>query len=353
MSQNHTSESQQNSVFLSVVIPVYNEQECLETMYQRLTAVLDQMDETSEVIFTNDGSKDKSSEILAEFHKRRPHQIRVIEFNGNFGQHMAIMAAFERARGEVVINLDADLQNPPEEIPRFIEKYREGYDYIGSIRDNRKDNYVLRSLPSKMVNKLRGKVTDIHITDQGCMMRLYARRIVDLITQCDEASTFITALGYRFATNPTELVIRHDAREEGESKYDAYRLIRVTFDLFTGFSMAPLHVFTVFGSIVSVLSGLLVAYLVGRRLIIGPEAQGLFTLQAILIFLVSVAIMGIGIVGEYVGRIYEVVRKRPRFLIKHVLETTGPDDFQKEQTVNHSDERVNQKSHKTAPKKTA
>lgn len=174
------------------------------------------------------------------------------------------------------------------------------------------------------MNKLRGKVTDIHITDQGCMMRSYSRRIVDLITQCDEGSTFITALGYRFATNPTELVIRHDAREEGESKYDAYRLIRVTFDLFTGFSMAPLHVFTVFGFVVSALSGLLVTYMIGRRIIIGPEAEGLFTLFAILFFLVSVAITGIGIVGEYVGRIYEVVRKRPRFLIKEVLETKTP-----------------------------
>ncbi len=314
-------QNKNTAVYLSVVIPVYNEEECLETMYQRLTAVLDKIKKPTEIIFTNDGSKDRSSEILKEFHERRPHQIRVIEFNGNFGQHMAIMAAFERARGEVIINLDADLQNPPEEIPRFLKKYEEGYDYIGSIRDNRKDSYILRSLPSKMLNKLRGKVTDIHITDQGCMMRLYARRIVDLITQCDESSTFITALGYRFAINPTELVIRHDAREEGESKYDAYRLIRVTFDLFTGFSMAPLHVFTVFGFIVSALSGLLVAYMIGRRLIIGPEAEGLFTLFAILFFLVSVAITGIGIVGEYVGRIYEVVRKRPRFLIKEVLDT--------------------------------
>jgi len=308
-------------IYLSVVIPVYNEEECLETLYKRLTAVLDKIDKPSEIVFTNDGSSDKSAEILKSFHKRRPRQIRVIEFNGNFGQHMAIMAAFERTRGEVVINLDADLQNPPEEIPRFLEKFEAGYDYVGSIRDHRKDSYILRSLPSKFMNKLRGKVTDIHITDQGCMMRSYSRRIVDLITRCDEASTFITALGYRFATNPTEIVIRHDAREEGDSKYDAYRLIRVTFDLFTGFSMAPLHVFTVFGFIVSALSGLLVAYMIARRLIIGPEAEGLFTLFAILFFLVSVAITGIGIVGEYVGRIYEVVRKRPRFLIKEVLDT--------------------------------
>ena len=309
-----------SKIYLSVVIPVYNEEESLENLYSRLTAVLDSINKPFEIIFTNDGSRDKSSVILLEFYKRRPNQIRVIEFNGNFGQQMAIMAGFELSRGEVVINLDADLQNPPEEIPRLLEKYEEGCDYVGSIRDNRKDSYLLRTLPSKLLNWLRGKVTNIHITDQGCMMRAYSRRIVDLIKQCDESSTFITALGYKFAMNPTEIVIRHDESEEGKSKYGAYLLILVTFDLFTGFSMVPLHVFTVFGFVVSALSSVLVAYKVIRRLVIGPEADGVFTLFAILFFLVSVAITGIGIVGEYVGRIYEVVRKRPRYLIKEVLQ---------------------------------
>lgn len=308
-------------IYVSVVIPVYNEEDVLETLFNRLMPVMDKLGKPFEVIFTNDGSRDRSSEILKSFHKKRPHQVRVIEFNGNFGQHMAIMAAFEVTRGEIVINLDADLQNPPEEIPRFVEKYEEGYDYIGSIRDHRKDNYLLRSLPSKFMNWLRGKITDIHITDQGCMMRAYSRRIVDLMKQCYEPSTFITALGYSFAVNPTELVIRHDARELGDSKYDAYRLIRVSFDLFTGFSMAPLQVFTVFGFLVSALSGVLVLYMLGRRLMIGPEAEGLFTLFAILFFLISVAITGIGIVGEYIGRIYQVVRKRPRYLIREIVET--------------------------------
>lgn len=310
----------ENSVYLSVVIPAYNEEACLETLYERLTKVLDGLGKSFEIIFTNDGSQDRTGEILADFHKRRPNQIRVIEFNGNFGQHMAIMAAFERVRGEVIINMDADIQNPPEEIPKFLEKYEAGHDYVGSYRDGRKDSFLLRGLPSKIMNYVRGKVTDIHISDQGCMMRAYSRRIVDLIARCDESSTFITALGYKFSTNPTEIAVQHQERKEGDSKYDLYLLVRVTFDLFTGFSMAPLHVFTVFGFVVSGLSGILVAYLMFRRLFIGPEAEGLFTLFAIMFFLVSVAIAGIGIVGEYVGRIYEVVRKRPRFLIREVLE---------------------------------
>lgn len=310
-------------IYLSVVIPVYNEEEVLESLYKRLIKVCDDLGKHFEIIFTNDGSKDRTSEILKEFHARRPHQIRVIEFSGNFGQHMAIMAAFERVRGEVIINLDADLQNPPEEIPRLLEQYQQGYDYVGSIRDIRQDSFFFRSLPSKFMNWTRRMVTGTRITDQGCMMRAYSRRIVELMSQCHESSTFVTVLGYSFATNPTEIRIRHDARVEGESKYGIYKLVRVTFDLFTGFSMAPLHVFTVFGFLVSSLSGLLVFYLLVRRLIIGPEVEGVFTLFAIAFFLISVAIAGIGIIGEYIGRIYQVVRSRPRYLIHEIIEDLG------------------------------
>lgn len=320
--QEEANSDSPDSVYLSVVVPVYNEEDCLESLYKRLTKVCDDIGKPFEILFTNDGSQDRSSDILKSFHERRPTEIRVIEFNGNFGQHMAIMAAFERVRGEVIVNMDADMQNPPEEIPKLLKKYEEGHDYVGSYRDGRDDSFILRSLPSLMMNRLRGVATGIRIKDQGCMFRAYSRRVVDLITQCDESSTFVTVLGYTFASNPIEIPVKHVAREEGDSKYDLYKLVRVTFDLFTGFSMAPLHVFTVFGFIVSAMSGLLVAYLIGRRLIVGPEAEGLFTLFALLFFLVSVAITGIGIVGEYVGRIYQVVRHRPRFLIRKVLEAT-------------------------------
>lgn len=176
------------------------------------------------------------------------------------------------------------------------------------------------------MNWLRGIITGIRITDQGCMMRAYSRRIVDLVAKCHESSTFVTVLGYSFSINPTEIRIRHDARAEGQSKYGIYKLVRVTFDLFTGFSMAPLHVFTVFGFFVSSLSGLFVFYLLVRRLIIGPEAEGVFTLFAIAFFLISVAIAGIGIVGEYVGRIYQVVRYRPRYLVREIIEDLSEDD---------------------------
>ena len=313
-----------SSVYLSIIVPVYNEEDVLESLYTRLIQVCDSLQKPYEIIFTNDGSRDQSDTILKKFHERRPDQIRIIEFSGNFGQHMAILAAFERVRGDVIINLDADLQNPPEEIPRLLEQYEQGHDYVGSIRDRRQgDSFLFRNLPSRFMNWLRGTITGIHITDQGCMMRAYSRRIVDLVAQCHESSTFVTVLGYTFAMNPTEIRIRHDPRMEGESKYGLYKLVRVTFDLFTGFSMAPLHIFTVLGFLISSLSGCLVVYLLSRRLIIGPEAEGMFTLFAIAFFLISVAITGIGIVGEYVGRIYQVVRHRPRYLIREVIEKSS------------------------------
>lgn len=305
--------------YLSVVIPVYNEQDNLETLYQRLTSVLDKIGKPYEIIFTNDGSRDNSTAILNDLHKRRPQQIRVIHFNGNFGQHMAIIAGFERVRGDVVVTLDADLQNPPEEIIKLLNAYDAGYDVVGGVRMNRQDT-VFRRYASKLNNYIRHRITGIRMTDQGSMLRAYSRRVVDLMAKSGESSIFIPALAYRLASNPTEVEVAHDARFAGESKYSLYKLLRLNFDLMTGFSLVPLQAFTVFGMLVSVLSTLFVIYMFIRRLVVGPEAEGLFTLFAILFFLVGIMLMGLGIVGEYIGRIYQEVRKRPRFVIREVLD---------------------------------
>jgi undecaprenyl-phosphate 4-deoxy-4-formamido-L-arabinose transferase len=305
--------------YISVVIPVYNEQENLEALFARLTAVMDKTGKPFEVLFTNDGSRDRSGAMLREFHKLRPKQVRVIDFNGNFGQHMAIMAAFERARGEVIVTLDADLQNPPEEIPKLLKAVEEGHDVVGGFRRNRQDTFF-RKYASKIINGIRAKITNIRMKDQGCMLRAYRKHIVESIVASGETSTFIPALAYSFAANPAEVEVEHAARQAGESKYRLYDLVRLNFDLMTGFSVVPLQVFTVFGMVVSILSTLFVVYLFIRRLVIGPEAEGVFTLFAILYFLVGVGIMGLGIIGEYIGRIYKEVRRRPRFVIREVYE---------------------------------
>lgn len=305
--------------YISIVIPVYNEAGNLENLYQRLTDVMDKYGKPYEIILTNDGSRDNSAGILRELHQRRPDQIRVINFNGNFGQHMAIMAGFERVRGEIVVTLDADLQNPPEEIPKLIQVIEDGYDVVGGIRKNRQDT-AFRRWASKLNNVIRERLTGIKMTDQGSMLRAYRRNVVDLMAQSKESAAFIPALAYSLAANPTEIEVEHSARAAGESKYSLYKLLRLNFDLMTGFSLMPLQMFTVFGMLVSVLSTLFVVYMFLRRLIIGPEAEGLFTLFAILYFLVGTLLMGLGIMGEYIGRIYQEVRKRPRFVIRDVLE---------------------------------
>ena len=307
-----------NSVEISIIIPVYNEERNLSELFRRLIDTLDPLGRSYEIIFTNDGSRDRSIDLLKEFHRKQPYHVTVIDFNGNYGQHMAIIAGFERAKGEVAITLDADLQNPPEEIPKLLAKFDEGYDVVGGYRAKRKDTFARRYC-SKLINKVRERTTSIQMTDQGCMLRAYAQHVYDAIVRSGERSLFIPALAHTFAANPAEIEVQHSERANGASNYSYYKLIRLNFDLITGFTLMPLQLFTTFGFIVSGLSGLLVVYMALRRLIIGPEAEGLFTLFAILLFLVSVAITGIGLVGEYVGRAYQTVQNRPRYLAKNIL----------------------------------
>ncbi len=308
---------------LSVIIPVYNEEAVLEALFARLYPALDKLGLKYEAIFVNDGSRDRSADLLAEQFRKRPDVTRVILFNGNFGQHRAILAGFEHARGFRVLTLDADLQNPPEEIGKFMAKMEQGYDYVGSIREKRQDS-VWRHLASRLINRVRERTTAIKMTDHGCMMRAYSRRIVEAINQCQEMNTFIPALAYTFAQNPTEITIRHEERAAGKSKYSLYKLIRLNFDLMTGFSLVPLQIFSMGGMIVSALSALLVIYLFIRRLIVGPEAEGLFSLFGIAFFLIGIALFGIGMLGEYIGRIYQEVRARPRYLISAILQQEEP-----------------------------
>ena len=306
---------------LTVVIPVYNEEATLPLLFARLYPALDRLGETFEIIFVNDGSTDASVRLLTDQHAYRPEVTRVVLFDGNFGQHRAILAGFAYSRGRRVVTLDADLQNPPEDIGVLLKALDAGHDYVGGVRRTREDS-VWRDWASKAMNRLRYRTTGIVMTDQGCMMRAYARRVVDAINLCREVNTFIPALAYQFARSPTEVVVGHEERAAGVSKYPLYKLIRLNFDLMTGFSAAPLQLFSMFGMLVSALSGLLVLVLVGRRIFLGPEAEGLFTLFGIAFFLLGLALFGIGLLGEYVGRIYQEVRQRPRWMVAGVLEAT-------------------------------
>jgi undecaprenyl-phosphate 4-deoxy-4-formamido-L-arabinose transferase len=304
---------------VSVVIPVFNEEGNLPLLFSRLYPVLDALARPYEVIFTNDGSSDRSRELLAGQHAARPDVTRVIEFNANYGQHMAIMAAFERVRGKTIVTLDADLQNPPEEIPNLLEKADAGFDCIGGMRVNRQDT-LFRRQASAWMNRLRARLTSIVMSDQGCMLRAYSRQVVEQIVKSGATSTFIPALAYSFAQNPTEMGVAHEARHAGASNYSVFRLIRLNFDLITSFTILPLQLFTLFALACAAGSFVLVVVLATRRLVIGPEEGGLFTLFGIVFFLLSVCMVGIGLIGEYVGRTYQVVRRRVGYHVSHILE---------------------------------
>ena len=287
-----------NDNMISIVVPVYNEEENLPELLRRLFSVMEELKRPFEIILVNDGSKDSSLPIMLMSRKDHPDTLRVIDFNGNFGQHTAILAGFKSSRGDFVITLDADLQNPPEEIPKLISLLDEGHDVVGTVRQKRKDSFF-RRYASKFVNKLMNKVTGFSIHDYGCMLRGYSRGIVDIINECGEVSTFIPALAQKFAVNPIEIEVSHSAREKGESKYSLFRLIRLQFDLMTAFSLFPLQMITILGAVIF--------------------AAGILSLSLNLI-LSGMIMASVGVTGEYIGRIYQEVRKRPRYVIRKIYE---------------------------------
>jgi undecaprenyl-phosphate 4-deoxy-4-formamido-L-arabinose transferase len=308
---------------VSVVIPVYNEEQGLAALFARLYPALDAQGRPYEIIFVDDGSRDSSTGLLRAQFERRPEVTRIIVLAANFGQHMAIVAGFERARGEIVVTLDADLQNPPEEIARLLDKVDEGYDYVGSYRRTREDS-SFRRFASRAMNRLRERITNIRMVDQGCMLRAYGRPVVDAILHSNEHSTFIPALAHLYARRATEIEVAHEARAAGTTKYSVYRLLRLNFDLVTSFSLVPLQLFSLLGMLVAVGSILLYLAVLTLRLLHGGSwaslYEALWDRDVLEFFLMGMILFGLGLVGEYVGRIHEQVRGRPRYLIGAVLE---------------------------------
>jgi undecaprenyl-phosphate 4-deoxy-4-formamido-L-arabinose transferase len=308
---------------VSVIIPVYNEEQTLPLLFARLYPALDKLGINYEILFINDGSRDRSAALLRSQFQLRPDVTRVILFKGNFGQHMAIMAGFEHCRGSRVVTLDADLQNPPEEIGNLLAAMDRGHDYVGSVRMERQDS-AFRRRASLAMNWLRERITHIRMTDQGCMLRAYDRTIVDAIKSSHEVNTFIPALAYTYAGNPTEIEVAHEERAAGDSKYSVYALIRLNFDLVTGFSIVPLQVFSILGMFVAVMSVLVyIGVIIQRWIAADTMREGVLALwdrDILQFFLTGLVLFGLGLLGEYIGRIYQQVRSRPRYLVEAILE---------------------------------
>jgi len=306
--------------YLSVVVPVYNEEGCLQELIDRTLKACEETKKKFEIVLIDDGSEDGTFEILRAASKKHEDIVISCILNRNYGQHSAIMAGFSIARGDLIVTIDADLQNPPEEIPRLVEKAEEGYDVVGTIRQNRQDT-IFRRYASKAVNKIAQKATGVNMKDYGCMLRAYRSSIVKAMLECRENSTFIPVLGNSFARYTCEIGVKHDERAIGESKYSVWKLINLQFNLLTCMTTFPLRVLSIIGAVISGLGALLGIYILIMRYVMGETwaMQGVFTLFAILFFICGFQITALGIVGEYIGRIYTDVRARPRYFIEEIL----------------------------------
>lgn len=305
---------------VSVVIPVYNEQESLPELIRRTDAACALLHRDYEILLVDDGSSDNSARMLCDAAEMPDSHVVAVLLNRNYGQHSAIMAGFSHVTGDLIITLDADLQNPPEEIPRLVEKADEGYDVVGTVRQNRQDT-LFRKTASKMINRLIQRTTGKAMGDYGCMLRAYRRHIVDAMLNCHERSTFIPILANTFARRAIEIPVHHAEREFGDSKYSFMRLINLMYDLVTCLTTTPLRLLSVVGSVIALLGFGFSVLLVLLRLMFGPQwaAEGVFMLFAVLFMFIGAQFVGMGLLGEYIGRIYNDVRARPRYFIQRVI----------------------------------
>ena len=303
-----------------MVIPVFNEEQNLQELVTRCLKTCGDLEKSFEIILVDDGSSDASPELIAEAAARNAGNIVGVLLNRNYGQHAAVMAGLAECRGEIVVTLDADLQNPPEEIPKLVRKAAEGYDVVGTIRTPRHDS-LFRRAASRVVNQAARRATGVMMHDYGCMLRAYRRPVVDAMLQCHERSTFIPALANSFARRPTEVEVCHAERSRGDSKYSLWKLVNLQFDLLTSMTTFPLRLLSVLGGITSMLGVGLGVFLLIMRLAYGAEwaAQGVFTLFAVLFILTGAQFVAMGLLGEYIGRIYHDVRARPRYFIHRVI----------------------------------
>jgi undecaprenyl-phosphate 4-deoxy-4-formamido-L-arabinose transferase len=305
---------------VSIVIPVYNEEQSLPELLRRTEAACAQLHHEFEIVLVDDGSRDNSAQILQDASEREGSSIVAVILNRNYGQHAAIMAGFEQCKGDVIITLDADLQNPPEEIPRLVAQAELGYDVVGTVRSNRQDS-AWRRWPSRLINLAVQRSTGVAMSDYGCMLRAYRRTIVDAMLACRERSTFIPILANSFARHTTEVLVQHAEREHGESKYSPMRLINLMFDLITCMTTTPLRLLSIIGFSMAFLGVLFAVLLIGLRLIFGAPwaGHGTFVLFAVLFVFTGGQFIGMGLLGEYLGRMYSDVRARPRCFIEKVL----------------------------------
>jgi glycosyltransferase involved in cell wall biosynthesis len=311
---------------LTVVIPVFNEAENLEPLFTQLTDALDRMDSSYEIVAVDDGSRDDSFAILKRLHAGNP-RIKIVRFRRNFGQTAAFAAGFDRARGEVVITMDADLQNDPSDIPRLLDKMSEGYDVVSGWRKDRKDRFLDRRLPSMLANWLISTGTGVHLHDYGCSLKAYRSDVVKNVHLYGDLHRFIPALASWMGVSVTELPVKHHARRFGKSKYGLSRTVRVLLDLATvrfllSYSARPMQLFGSLGLISFGLGAIAALFLSAQKVIYGYQYKidRPLLLLSVLLMVIGVQMLSMGLLSELVVRTYHETQGKPIYMIREVIE---------------------------------
>jgi len=307
---------------ISVVIPVYNEEENLPELYRRLRCVLEQKLKVSyEIIFVDDGSKDSSWELIERFHNENQN-CKGVKFSRNFGHHIAVTAGLDCCIGKAVVLMDGDLQDPPEEIPELYTKYREGYDIVYAIHKTRKDA-VLKKLASKYFYVLFKILANVEIHPNTGIFRIISRQAVDAFNSCREKSRFITGLMSWTGFSHIGVETVRDARHAGKTKYSFCKSTILALHGITAFSYFPLRISTYIGFVVALLSFLIGSYMFIKKVFFGFSTLGYASLITAITFIGGVQLLMIGIMGEYIGRIYTESQGRPLYIIKEKTSSVG------------------------------
>ncbi len=325
------------SLDLSVVLPVYNEAGSLPGLIPELTAVLDQLGRSYEIVAVDDGSSDDSVAVLRRLQKQEPH-LRIVQFRRNFGQTAAFAAGFDYARGEIIVTIDADGQNDPSDIPRLLKVMEEGdYDLVSGWRQNRREPFLTRKLPSMIANWLIANASDVRLHDRGCSLKALRRDLVKQMHLYGELHRFIPEIASQIGARVAEVVVNDRPRKVGQSKYGALsRTPRVILDLLTvsfllSFSNRPMQLFGTVGLLSSGIGGLILMYLAGTKivngLLYGEEAYRAFrvgsnpwTMLAVLLVVVGVQFLMMGLLGEILTRTYHETQDKPIYVVRQVLE---------------------------------
>ncbi len=300
--------------YISVVIPVYNEEESIEALYKELKSVLDNIKKTYEIIFVDDGSTDKSFEILEKLHNK-DKKVKVIKFRRNFGQTSAISAGFDNSKGDIIITMDADLQNDPKDIPKLLDEIKKGYDVVSGWRKNRKDPFITKKVPSKISNILARKLTGVNINDFGCTLKAYRRKAIENIELYGEMHRYVPALvswrGFRIG----EIPVIHHERRYGKTKYNVFRLMKGFLDLinikfWTRYSTRPLHFFGAFGILMVLLGSIISIYLALTKIFLNESiGERPLLILGVLFVIVGVQFITFGFLYEILTKIYYSNRK--------------------------------------------